>query len=219
MADLMFAVRTGELDRVKRLVAKGFDVKENCNGGTVLLYAAHHGHIPIMHWLLTEGGSSLAERSTDGKSALLLAACNECFSAMQWLLEKQGASINESGDDGSSVWTYLPSDVDERGLMQTGHDNTAELSSLLKVMVMLQDAPVDIIAKLSPQHAEICTRGRLGHSCLTTWNSSGPRLSRTATCLLCYNPSSPHTPRPRRRTCGMTGCALKCPEPRGAGRR
>ena len=38
--------------------------------------------------------------------------------------------------------------------------NTAELSSLLKVMVMLEDAPADFIARLSPHDAELCTRGR-----------------------------------------------------------
>jgi translation elongation factor EF-4 len=36
----------------------------------------------------------------------------------------------------------------------------AELSSLLKVMVMLEDAPVDFFAILSPHDAKICTRGR-----------------------------------------------------------
>lgn len=36
----------------------------------------------------------------------------------------------------------------------------AELSALLKVMVMLEDAPANFIAYLSPQHAELCTLGR-----------------------------------------------------------
>jgi hypothetical protein len=38
--------------------------------------------------------------------------------------------------------------------------DTTELSSLLKVMVMLDDAPADFICDLTPQYAEICTRGR-----------------------------------------------------------
>ena len=37
----------------------------------------------------------------------------------------------------------------------------ASLSSLLKIMVMLSDAPDDFIAKLSPAHAKLCTRGRV----------------------------------------------------------
>jgi hypothetical protein len=39
-------------------------------------------------------------------------------------------------------------------------DENVELLSLLKVMVMLDDAPADFIAKLSPRSADICTRGR-----------------------------------------------------------
>jgi hypothetical protein len=34
------------------------------------------------------------------------------------------------------------------------------LASLLKVMVLLADAPPDFVAKLSPAHAELATRGR-----------------------------------------------------------
>jgi hypothetical protein len=39
-------------------------------------------------------------------------------------------------------------------------EDTAELSSLLKVMVMLEDAPAYFIGKLSQQNTEICTEGR-----------------------------------------------------------
>jgi hypothetical protein len=106
-----------------------------------------------MHWLLTEGGSSLAEQTLCGESALLLAACNGRFLAMQWLLEEQGASMADLNDDGRSVWIYL-------SLRVNGGMNDAELSSLLKVMVMLEDAPVDFFAILSPHDVELCTRGR-----------------------------------------------------------
>jgi hypothetical protein len=39
-------------------------------------------------------------------------------------------------------------------------DENVELLSLLKVMVMLDDAPADFIAKTVPRSMEICTRGR-----------------------------------------------------------
>jgi hypothetical protein len=49
-----------------------------------------------------------------------------------------------------------------RGLALYCRDRSAaaELSSLLKVMVMLEDAPAGFVANLSPPHAEICMRGR-----------------------------------------------------------
>jgi ankyrin repeat protein len=61
MSALVVAVIDGDLEIVKQLVAKGADVKNPLNlGCTPLLSAAAQGHIPIMQWLLTEGGSSLA---------------------------------------------------------------------------------------------------------------------------------------------------------------
>jgi hypothetical protein len=104
-----------------------------------------------MHWLLTEGGSSLAEETYQGTHALLVAAQNSQFSAMQYLLEEQGALMSESDHYGRTVWGKV-------GVLSD--DESVELLSLLKVMVMLEDAPAQFIAKLSPRSAEICTRGR-----------------------------------------------------------
>jgi hypothetical protein len=103
-----------------------------------------------MHWLLTEGGSSLTEKDIHGICALAQAARCGHFPAMQYLLEERGALLNERDNYGRTVWSsiHLP-----------GDDNI-ELLSLLKVMVMLDDAPADFIAKLSPRSADICTRGR-----------------------------------------------------------
>jgi hypothetical protein len=151
---LLDAARNGDLESVIRLVAEGADVKEsNRYGFTPFMRAAWHGHIPIMHWLLTEGGSSLTEQSTIRTTALLLAARGAHFPAVQYLLDERGASISESDNFGRTVWNELW--INPRG------GSAGELSSLLKVMVMLDDAPADFIAKLSPHDAELCTRGRL----------------------------------------------------------
>jgi hypothetical protein len=150
---LVNAVERNDLESVKRLVAEGADVKERIRYGfTPFLLAAGNAHIPIMHWLLTEGGSSLAERTEDGVSALLQAAYLGNFTAMQYLLEDLGASMSESDVYGVTVWSALSNNYPD--------PREAELSSLLKVMVILDDAPAHFIAKLSPQHAELCTRGR-----------------------------------------------------------
>jgi hypothetical protein len=106
-----------------------------------------------MHWLLTEGGSSLTERnSIRGTSAMLLAARSSRFHAVEYLLEEQGASMTEHDNCGDTVWDFVPLGIQTR-------INVA-LSSLLKVMVMLEDAPADFIAEISPHGADICTRGR-----------------------------------------------------------
>jgi ankyrin repeat protein len=151
MSALLDAIAEGNLEQVKRLIAEGADVAEaDACGYTALLEAAYYGDIPIMDWLLNEGGSSLTERDINGTSALLMGACMGRFPAMQYLLEKLEALVSETTNVGRTVWDC----------MKFEESHSAELSSLLKVMVMLEDAPADFIAKLSPQRADICERGR-----------------------------------------------------------
>jgi ankyrin repeat protein len=133
MSALFVAISKGDLESVKRLVAEGADPKQtNATGLTALLWAANYGRIPIMHWLLTEGGSSLAEKASDGGSALSCAALGGHFAAMQYLLEEHGASMTESDNSGTTAWDYFP---------RSPRRGSAELSSLLKVVMMLGDAP------------------------------------------------------------------------------
>jgi hypothetical protein len=72
---------------------------------------------------------------------------------MQYLLEKQGALVTERYHLGRTVWDELRNHCRREG-------SAAELSSLLKVMVMLGDAPANFITGLTQHHAEICKRGR-----------------------------------------------------------
>jgi hypothetical protein len=151
------AIINGDLERVKRLVAEGADVAEaHVNGDTALLWAAYRGRIPIMHWLLNEGGSNLAEKDSAGHSALSLAALNGSFPAMQYLLEERKALMSETNMYGDTVWDSMHKRIYTRKI----NINSAELSSLLKVMVLLDDAPANFIRKLSPPHTDICTQGR-----------------------------------------------------------
>jgi hypothetical protein len=153
MSALFAAAGSGDMENVKRLVAEGADVKQRLFlGYTPFLWAASGGHIPIMHWLLTEGGASLDEQTLHGARALSLAARNDRWLTVQWLLEEHGPSMTESDETGTTAWSFLP--------RSGGRMNVADLSSLLKVTVMLEDVPPFVIAKLSPQHADICTRGR-----------------------------------------------------------
>jgi hypothetical protein len=155
MSALEDAIFEGNLEKVKRLVAEGTDGNEaDAHGFTALPHAALYGLIPIMDWLLNEGGSSLTEKDINGASASLLCAFMGCYPAMQYLLEEQEASISESDNNGDTVWNII--------ILRNNLDESADLSSLLKVMVMLEDAPADFIANpgLSLQQAEICTRGR-----------------------------------------------------------
>jgi hypothetical protein len=154
MSAFLDAVSTGDLESVKRLVSEGADVKEtNFPGGyTPFLWAASRGHIPIMHWLLTEGGSSLAEQTTSGVHVWLLAVYRGNFATLQYLFEEHGGPRTESGTRDDTLWSKL--------WVHCSGGDAAGLSSLLKVMVMLDDAPAGFADDALPQHADICTRGR-----------------------------------------------------------
>jgi hypothetical protein len=117
-----------------------------------ILLAANHGDIAKMKRLLAEG-ADINEVGEDGSGVLQYAALagSGNFAALSWLLVEGGASIGKVGiDTDRRVWGYLCVE----------HANAVELSSLLRVMVMLEDAPADFIARLMPQHAELCERGR-----------------------------------------------------------
>jgi hypothetical protein len=97
---------------------------------------------------------------------------------VQYFIEEAGASISdhEATDEGETVWDLVePLDADP-----------VALASLPKVMAMLGDAPPAFVAKLSPEHAELTTRGRHFRS--------EPRCSSTAPCLLCCCQSLRGTP-------------------------
>jgi hypothetical protein len=115
-----------------------------------LLLYAYEGKIAKMKQLLAEG-ANIAEKDGCGWGVLQYAAANSQYKAMQWLLVEGGASADELRNDaGYTVWSCLRHQIAD----------ATELSSLLKVMVMLDDAPAYFIARLSPQHAELCSRGR-----------------------------------------------------------
>jgi hypothetical protein len=155
MSEVREAARRGDLATIKRLVASnGASVTGRSPAGvTALITASAHGQVAIVKYLLARG-ASIAERSNGGFTALLAAALGNRFVLMQYLLEEAGAcaSIAEATNTGETVWTLLAPDHAD--------SEPEELTSLLKVMVMLDDAPQFFIAALSPAHTELTTRGR-----------------------------------------------------------
>jgi ankyrin repeat protein len=118
---------------------------------TALHWGAFWGHLGLVQWLLSAGGATIMECDHRGNSALLIATSRGRITTAQWLLEQGGASIKETNTAGETVWSMLK--------LEDADADADALASLLKVMVMLADAPPDFVAKLSPAHAELATRG------------------------------------------------------------
>jgi hypothetical protein len=132
-----------------------------------LLDAAADGNIARMQRLLA-GGADITEVNHVGQGVLIYAARSGKYTAMGWLLVEAGASISEvvvdNYRDVPVYWNMLRTYI-------TGKNwpYRAEFSSLLKIMVMLEDAPAYFIRKLSPEHATICTRGKKLRAQLPTY--------------------------------------------------
>lgn len=99
--ELMIAATLGDLDQVKRLLARGAMVNAKNNyGSTALMGAAAGGFTDIVELLLAHGAIPNS-KSSDGSTAMMFAAKNGQLEVIQQLLEK-GASVNDATRDGFS---------------------------------------------------------------------------------------------------------------------
>jgi hypothetical protein len=125
-----------------------------------LLEAVSKGDLARVQGLIREG-ADVTERDEHGRTVLLRAAYEDVgyshVTMLQWLLEEGGSSITETANNGCTVWNLLLI----YGITYAPSDAVAQ-SSLLKVMVMLEDVPehfTDVLS-LNVKLAEIATRGR-----------------------------------------------------------
>jgi hypothetical protein len=148
---LLDAAASGDLATIKRLHAEGVDVTERgIRDFTAMMVAAINGHATTVKFLYA-AGASIIEKNHGGLSALHFAATCGKFTIIQYFLKEAGASISDATyGEGETVWD----------LLKLKDADPMELASLLKVMVMLGDAPPVFVAKLSPANAELTIRGR-----------------------------------------------------------
>jgi hypothetical protein len=155
MNELLDAAVYGDLATIIRHHAEGVDVTERgVNGITAIMLAAANGDATMLNFLHA-AGASITERNDHGHSAVRYALSYGKLPIVQYFFQEAGARISDAtDDDGITVWNLLR-------LIIQGADPVALTSLLiLKIMVMLGDAPPDFVAKLSPAHAELTTRGR-----------------------------------------------------------
>jgi ankyrin repeat protein len=148
---LFLAAFQGKLDIVLCLAGLVSDINQQTDtGGTALFAAAERGHLDVVRCLIEEHGADFSQRLADGASLLLVTAQGGHMSLIQWLLVEGHASITESNNYGQTVWNIL----NLKGA------NDGELVSLLRVMLLLDDAPPGFTLTIPLHHARICTLGR-----------------------------------------------------------
>jgi hypothetical protein len=154
--EFLQAARNGDLLRVQRMLADGeariTDVDRL--GRTALLHAAMGGSdaLPTLIWLLEEGGACITEKDHRGQTVLLMAATYSRILTCQWLLEHGGANIADRTDAGTDVWHIFQLD-------KFISDDAAEVTALLRVMVLKGAPPAEFEAQLRPEHARVVEEG------------------------------------------------------------
>jgi hypothetical protein len=141
--DFLRGACLGNVPRVQKMLADG----EACitdvdrDGRTALLYAAMGGtdSLPTLKWLLEEGGACITDRDRHGHSALLMAAMYGRLATCQWLLEHGGADVVDRTNAGDSVWDLL--------IWRFSAANVAEVTTLLRVMVLKGAPPAELLGK------------------------------------------------------------------------
>jgi uncharacterized protein len=94
-AALLTAARTGQVELVRELLARGAKIEHAGTGGsTALIEAARLGHAHVVRELLARG-ALVDQQENDGGTALLMAALNGCVEAVRDLLD-HGADINHT---------------------------------------------------------------------------------------------------------------------------
>jgi hypothetical protein len=173
--ELLFAASRGDIAKVQQLLREEAPINPlSALMRTAVSSAIKGGDNSMVKCLIKEGGADintmitvgnerkLTELLSDIKQLLtgnykLIQTCTMLswaaghgnYPLVQWLIE-EGALVP------ICIWEYLGKVVE--------HADAAELSSMLKVLLLLpmspeQDLPA-FVAKLSPQHAELCRRGR-----------------------------------------------------------
>jgi hypothetical protein len=108
------------------------------------------GALPTLIWLLEEGGANITDRDREGYSALLLSAMCGKLTTCKWLLEHGGADITDRTNAGKDVWHKLGN---------LSYVNAAELTALLRVMVLWSAPPGWLVRQMSPEHAPVGEEG------------------------------------------------------------
>jgi ankyrin repeat protein len=122
------AAKSGDLDRIQRLVVQGVDVNEQAvRDETPLIIAALAGNGEIVNYLL-QRGADINARSTSGLTALH-AAAHAGQTEIVSLLVAKGAAVNDSSNRFETTPLHLASEENHvetvRALLGHGADFTA----------------------------------------------------------------------------------------------
>jgi hypothetical protein len=126
-------------------------------GKTEMEIAASEGDLPKLKRMLEACTANLAEL----KAILWYSAANCRYAMVEWLLTDfvRGANVTEKFGDQLSLWYYMLCGRKYR-LEVVDQAKVAELTSLFKVLTLLDDVPAEYSSNFIPQHKALVEEGR-----------------------------------------------------------
>lgn len=117
------ACKIGSKDYAALLIARGATTAtEDDSGRTPLFYAAHHGHLEVVRWLIDEQGIPVNARDSGNRSAIFYASEEGRIDVVEELILK-GADVNSADFEGETPARLAESN---------GHYNIATLLHSLR---------------------------------------------------------------------------------------
>jgi hypothetical protein len=142
------------------LVAElGADVDQamQIDGCTPLILAAEVGDLAMVRCLI-QLGARVGDVNVVGDTALLISALSGRYATMQYLLEKAGAGMDDCSNMDDTVWDSLIEYFEELD-DDDEQENPAALTGLLRVMVLRDAPPPELVALLSDEDIDIVFQG------------------------------------------------------------
>jgi ankyrin repeat protein len=165
---LFEAVKSGNIEEVKKTIEKGVDVNvRDYFNVTILMFASFDCNFEIVKYLIEEKRADINAKDDLGETALLKACGEGNFELVRYLIEK-GADINAIDNCGRSVliWAkkleivkYL---IEEKGVDINVKDN----ESITVLMYACENCHLDIVKYLINKGADVNTKDNNGRTSL-----------------------------------------------------
>jgi hypothetical protein len=163
---LIAAIEKGDLDTMRLLVTElGVDVNQEGLGrprGYAFFNAAYFRQFDVMRCLVEELGASTAVVfKSSGDAVFLFSVRHGRLESTHYLLEHGGATMTEKNKYGENVWDQLIEHKRkvQRGVLMTPPHDPEAMTALLKVMLLRDTPPPNLVALLLPADRLVVDKG------------------------------------------------------------